>query len=51
MPEHNLTKLSQDSFQLQYKCNQGKPYEIMFAGMDFHAMGKKNLGEIVAADR
>jgi hypothetical protein len=50
MPEHRLTKLDKDFYQVQYADTQGKPQRVGLAGMDFHAMGKRDLGEIVETD-
>ena len=48
MPEHRLTQLDTDYFEIGYTGQDKKPKTIGWHGMDFHAMGKKHLGEIVA---
>jgi hypothetical protein len=47
MPEHELTQESQDSYRIKYLDQQQKTKYISIAGLDFHAMGKRHLGEIV----
>jgi len=47
MPEHTLTQLDEDFFQIEYLDNK-RPKKIAWAGTSFHAMGKKHLGDIVA---
>ena len=47
-PDHTLTQLSKDSYRIDYQSQDGKPKWITVTGQDFHAMGKKHLGEIVA---
>jgi hypothetical protein len=39
-----------DSYLLTYADQEKKPKQISFAGLDFHAMGKKHLGDIIEAD-
>jgi hypothetical protein len=50
MPEHTLTQLDDDFFQIEYLDNN-RPKKIAWAGTSFHAMGKKHLGDIVANTR
>lgn len=40
-----------DTYLLTYADQEKKPKQISFAGLDFHAMGKKHLGDIIEADR
>jgi hypothetical protein len=47
MPEHELTQDSQDDYRIKYLDQHNKPKYISIAGLDFHAMGKRHLGEIV----
>lgn len=47
MPEHRLTQLDEDFFQIEY-LEDKRPKKIAWAGTSFHAMGKKHLGDIVA---
>lgn len=49
-PEHILTQLDEDFFQIEYLDNK-RPKKIAWAGTSFHAMGKKHLGDIVANSR
>jgi hypothetical protein len=46
-PEHKLTQLSQDSYRVDFKTSDRKSRWIELQ-QDFHAMGKQQLGEIVA---
>ncbi len=39
-----------DAYLLTYADQEKKPKQISFAGLDFHAMGKKHLGDIIEAD-
>ena len=47
MPEHKLIQLDQDSYRIDFLTADQKPRWITINGMDFHAMGKQQLGEIV----
>lgn len=49
-PETHLTKVEDDMFQLEYTGTDNKPFKICWHGTDVHAMGKKDLGEIIDAD-
>lgn len=51
MPEHTLRQLDTDCFEIEYIGQDKKPKTIAWHGMDFHAMGKKHLGDIVANTR
>ena len=51
MPEHVLTQLDTDYFEIGYTGLDGKSKTMAWRGMDFHAMGKKHLGDIVANPR
>ena len=46
-PEHTLTQLSDDSYRVDFLTADQKPRYIIL-NQDFHAMGKRHLGEIVA---
>lgn len=48
LPEHKLTQLDQDSYRIDYQASDGKLRWIKLNGQDFHAMGKEQLGAIVA---
>ena len=48
MPEHRLTQLDTDYFEIGYTGQDKKRKTMGWHGMDFHAMGKKHLGDIVA---
>jgi hypothetical protein len=46
-PEHKLTQIDQDSYRVDYINTENKARWITLT-QDFHAMGKQQLGEIVA---
>ena len=46
-PEHQLTQLNKDRYRVDFVNTQGKARWIELH-QDFHAMGKKHLGDIVA---
>ena len=48
-PEHKLTQLSQDQYRVDFVNTQGKARWIELR-QDFHAMGKQQLGDIVASN-
>jgi hypothetical protein len=47
MPDQRLTQLGADDYLIEYQNSNGKKQCVEFVGMDFHAMGKRDLGEIV----
>ena len=51
MPEHILRQLDTDYFEIGYTGLDRKPKTMAWRGLDFHAMGKKHLGDIVANTR
>jgi hypothetical protein len=46
-PEHRLTQINQDCYKVEYVTSDLKPRCIELT-TDFHAMGKQQLGDIVA---
>mgnify|MGYP003350284894 CR=1 FL=1 len=46
-PDHGITQLSQDSYRIDFVTQDKKPRWIVL-NQDFHALGKKHLGAIVA---
>lgn len=48
-PEHKLTQLAQDRYRVDFVNTQGKPRWIELR-QDFHAMGKQQLGDIIASN-
>ena len=48
VPSNTLTQLALDAFSIEYQDKDNTPKTIGWVGMDFHAMGKKHLGDIVA---
>lgn len=48
IPGHKLTQIDQDSYRIDYTATDGKSRWIKLTGQDFHAMGKEQLGVIVA---
>lgn len=51
VPEHTLEQISDDVFKVSYCTDGNKPRYVTAIGQDFHAMGKKHLGDIVANQR
>ena len=52
LPNTVLSKWhDEDSYLLTYQNQESKLKQISFRGIDFHAMGKKHLGDIIEADR
>ena len=49
-PEHRLTQLDVDSYRVDFSTPDKKSRWIMLT-QDFHAMGKQQLGAIVANSR
>ena len=50
MPEHKLTQLDTDEYRVDFITSNNKPRWITIKNQDFHAMGKQQLGEIVASN-
>ena len=50
MPEHKLTQLDTDEYRVDFITSNNKPQWITIKNQDFHAMGKQQLGEIVASN-
>lgn len=48
-PEHALTVLAQDQYRVDFVNQQNQSRWLDIHGQDFHAMGKKHLGDIVAS--
>jgi hypothetical protein len=48
MPDNTLTQIDKDKFEVSYQ-DQGKMKRMSWHSMDFHAMGKKHLGDIIAS--
>lgn len=48
-PEHRLTQLDHDRYKVDYFTAEGKPCWLELT-TDFHAMGKQQLGDIVASN-
>jgi hypothetical protein len=46
LPEHEITQIDLDHFEIKFQ-DQGKLKKMNWHGMDFHAMGKKHLGDII----
>ena len=47
-PDHTLTQLGEDEYRVDFKSQDNKPRWITLK-QDFHAMGKKHLGDIIAS--
>jgi hypothetical protein len=46
-PAHKLTQLQEDQYRVDFLTQDNKPRYIIL-NQDFHAMGKKHLGDIIA---
>jgi hypothetical protein len=51
MPDHGLTCTEQDHYEIEYRNTEGRLKTMSWKGLDFHAMCKRHLEAIVAADR
>jgi hypothetical protein len=51
MPNTRLSRDIDDSFMIEYQDSNQLRKRMGFRGLDFHAMGKKDLGDIVETDR
>jgi hypothetical protein len=49
-PEHQLTQLDTDHYRVDYVNSESKARWIELKNQDFHAMGKQQLGDIVASN-
>jgi hypothetical protein len=47
--EHRLEYVNDNTFKVCYKTSDNKLRYVTISGQDFHAMGKKHLGDIVAS--
>lgn len=47
-PEHRLTKLGQDEYRVDFVNQEQRSRWVTLKNQDFHAMGKRHLGDIVA---
>ena len=53
LPDTRLSRFVEDdpdSFTIEYTDSQLSPKQVSFTGVDFHAMGKRHLGDIIEAD-
>ena len=48
LPEHEVVELAQDHYRINYTNSQNQRRWVSLKGQDFHAMGKRHLGDIVA---
>ena len=51
VPESKLTLTNEVFWNIEYQDAQGKCKTVSYIGQDFHAMGKRDLGEIVETHR
>lgn len=47
LPEHQISLMDSTLWSVNYQKADGKGYTLGIAGMDFHAMGKRNLLEVI----
>ena len=50
VPDHALSQLAQDEYRVEFTSSENRRRWISLKNFDFHAMGKKHLGEIVASN-
>jgi hypothetical protein len=50
-PKNGLIKLEDDKYRVDYVDKENKSKYVILNGQDFHAMGKLQLGEIIANQR
>lgn len=48
VPDHRLTQISQDVYRIDFVNGENKNRYVTISNQDFHAMGKRDLGDIVA---
>lgn len=48
LPDHTLSRVDQDHYRVDYVDGHNKNKYIMLKNQDFHAMGKKDLGALIA---
>jgi len=48
LPSTRLSAVYEDSYMVEYNDSETKPKQMSFSGLDFHAMGKKHLEDIIA---
>jgi hypothetical protein len=49
VPEHQLEQLERDRFRITYTTSDNKLRHVTISNQDFHAMGKRHLGDIIAS--
>jgi hypothetical protein len=49
MPDAELTQVETDHYKVTFKDSENRIRAMSWSGTDFHAMGKRHLGEIVAS--
>ena len=51
LPSTQLSNVHEDSYMVEYNDIGNKPRQMTFSALDFHAMGKKHLEDIIANPR
>ena len=49
LPEHTVEYADIDSYYISYRNSENKEKYISISGLDFHAMGKKHLEDVIAS--
>jgi hypothetical protein len=49
VPDHRVECINDNTFKVCYKTSDNKLRHVIIADQDFHAMGKKHLGDIIAS--
>ena len=47
-PEHAVTQIAEDHYRVDFNTVDARPRYIEISKQDFHAMGKRHLGDIIA---
>ena len=50
VPDHTLSQIARDEYRVEFTNSENRRRWISLKNVDFHAMGKKHLGEIVASN-
>lgn len=48
VPDHSLSIVQQDHYRIDFRDRESRPRWITLQNQDFHAMGKRHLGDIIA---
>ena len=49
LPDHQLSRSGEDQYRIDFLTEEQKSRYVVLKNQDFHAMGKRNLGDIIAS--